>query len=61
MHFYNRDLYSGCLVYMFSLRSSGSKFLTNSRRQFRVHEICPCRKILRTQVFAELAVFSFCV
>ena len=40
--FFNRDLYCGCLVYLFSLRFSGSKFLTNSRRQFRVRNICPC-------------------
>ena len=39
--FFNR----GCLFYMFSLRFSGSKFLINLRRQFRV------RKIFRTQVF----------
>ena len=44
----------GCLVYMFSLCFSGSKFLINLRRQFRV------RKIFRTQVFAGFAVFSFC-
>ena len=52
---FNRDLNRGCLVYMFSLRFSGSKFLINLRRQFRV------RKIFRTQVFARFAVFSFCV
>ena len=34
---------------MFSLRFSGSKFLINLRRQFRV------RKIFRTQVFAGFA------
>ena len=42
LHLFNRDLYRGCLVYMFSLRFSGSKFLTNSRRQFRVRKICVC-------------------
>ena len=52
---FNRDLNRGCLVYMFSLRFSGSKFLINLRRQFRV------RKIFRTQVFAGFTVFSFCV
>ena len=31
---YNR----GCLAYMFSLRVSGSKFLINLRRQFRVRK-----------------------
>ena len=53
--YFNRDLYRSCLVYMFSLRFSGSKFLINLRRQFRV------RKIFHTQVFAGFAVFSFCV
>ena len=46
---FNRDLNRGCLVYMFSLRFSGSKFLINLRRQFRV------RKIFRTQAFAGFA------
>ena len=46
---FNRDLNGGCLVYMFYLRFSGSKFLINLRRQFRV------RKIFRTQVFAGFA------
>ena len=36
--FYNRDLNCGRLVYMFSLRFSGSKFLINLRRQFRVRK-----------------------
>ena len=36
---FNRDLNRGCLVYMFSLRSSGSKFLINLRRQFRARKI----------------------
>ena len=52
---FNRDLNRGCLVYMFSLRFSGSKFLVNLRRQFRV------RKIFRTQIFAGFEVFIFCV
>ena len=52
---FSRDLNRGCLVYMFSLRFSGSKFSINLRRQFRV------RKIFRTQVFAGFEVFSFCV
>ena len=47
----NRDLNRDCLVYMFSFRFSGSKFLINLRRQFRV------RKIFRAQVFAGFAVF----
>ena len=37
--FFNRDLNRGCLVYIFSLRFSGSKFLINLRRQFRVRKI----------------------
>ena len=39
---FNRDLNRGCLVYMFSLRFSGSKFLINLRRQFRVRKIFSC-------------------
>ena len=49
--FLNRNLNRGCLVYMFSLRFSGSKFLINLRRQFRA------RKIFRTQGFAGFTVF----
>ena len=49
---FNRGLNRGCLAYMFSLRFLGSKFLINSRRQFRV------REIFRTQVFAGFAFFS---
>ena len=33
---FNRDLNRGFLVYMFSLRFAGSKFLINLQRQFRV-------------------------
>ena len=51
----NFDLNRGCLVYIFSLRFSGSKFLKNLRRQFRV------RKIFRNQGFAGFTAFSFCV
>ena len=47
---FNRDLNRGCLVYMFSLRFSGSKFLINLLWQFRV------RKIFRTQLFAGFEV-----
>ena len=50
---FNRDLNRGYLVYMFSLRFSGSKFLTNLQRQFGVS------KIFRSQVFARL--FRKCV
>ena len=45
-----------CLVYIFSLRLSGSKFLINLRRQFRV------RKIFVHKFLWDLHfVFSFCV
>ena len=37
--FFNCDLNRGCLVYMFFLRFSGSKFLINLRRQFHVRTI----------------------
>ena len=47
----DHDLNRGCLVYMFSLRFSGNKFLINLRRQFRVY------KIFRTQGFGGFAVF----
>ena len=39
---FNRDLNRGCLVYMFSLCFSGSKFLIKLRRQFRVCKIFSC-------------------
>ena len=41
--FFNRDLNRGCLIYMLSLRFSGSKFLTNLRRQLRVGKIFSCK------------------
>ena len=47
---FNRSLNRGCLVYMFLLRFSGSKFLINLRQQFRV------RKIFRTQLFVGFEV-----
>ena len=53
---FNRDLNRGCLVYMFSSRFSGSKFLINLRRQFRARKIFRVRKIFRTQDFAEFTV-----
>ena len=56
----NRNLNRLCLVYMFSLRFSESKFLINLRRQFRVPKIFS-RRLLRTQVFAGFAVFIFCI
>ena len=52
--YFTRDLNRGCLVYMFSLRFSGSRFLINLRRQFRV------RKIFRAQLFAGFEV-SLCL
>ena len=36
---FNCDVNRGCLVYMFSLRFSGSKFLINLRQQFCVYKI----------------------
>ena len=42
---------------MFSLRFSGSKFLINLRRQFRVRKIFLCSKIFRAQVFGGFAIF----
>ena len=58
---FNRDLNRRCLVYMFSLRFSGSKFLINLRRQFLVRIFFRVRKIFRSQFFAGFVVFSFCV
>ena len=40
--FFNRDLNRGWLAYMFSLRFSGSKFLINLLRQFRVRKNFSC-------------------
>ena len=37
-YFFNRDVNRGRLVYIFSLRFSGSKFLLNLRRQFHVRK-----------------------
>ena len=39
---FNRDLNRDCLVYMFSLYFSGSKYLINLRRQFRVRKTFSC-------------------
>ena len=38
----NRYLSRSCLVYMFSLRFSGGKFLINLQQQFRVQKIFLC-------------------
>ena len=54
---FNHDLDRGCLVYMFSLRFSASKFLINLQRQFHARKIFRVRKIFRTQGFAEFTVF----
>ena len=43
---------------MFSLRFSGSKFLMNLRRQFRVRNFFRVRKIFRIKVFPLFAVFN---
>ena len=54
---FNRDLNRGCLVYMFSLRFSGSKFFINFSGNF-VHVIFfRVRKIFGTQGFAGFTVF----
>ena len=39
---FNHDLNRGCLVYIFSLRFSGSKILINLRRQFRARKFFSC-------------------
>ena len=54
---FNRDLNRGFLVYMFSLRFSGSKFLINLLRQFRARKIPRVRKIFRAQGLAGFTVF----
>ena len=55
--YFDHDLNRGCLVYMFSLRFSGSKFLINLRRQSCVRKFSA--RQLRTQVYAGFGVFSF--
>ena len=59
--YFNHDLNRGCLVYMFSLRFSGRKFLINLWQYFHVHKIFCVHKIFHTQGFAGFTVFSFCV
>ena len=59
MLLFNRDLNRGCLVYMFSLRFFGGKFLINLWRQFRVRESFRVRKNFRTQVLRDLQSFHF--
>ena len=58
---FNRDLNRGCLVFMFSLRFSRSKFLINYGGNFVYVKFFRVRKIFRTQVLAGFAVFSFCI
>ena len=58
---FNHNLNCGCLVYMFSLHYSGSKFLINLRWQFCVCKFFRVRKIFRTQVLVGFAIFPFCV
>ena len=48
---FNLDLNRGCLVYMFSLRFSGSKFFINLRRQFRVRKIFVHKFLRNSQSF----------
>ena len=58
---FNRDLNRGCLVCMFSLRFSGSKFLINLRRQFRVRKICSCTSNFPYTSFCEIwSLFILC-
>ena len=50
----------GCLVYVFSLRFSGSKFLMNLRRQFRVCKIFSCTlNFLYTSFCGICSLFIF--
>ena len=57
----NRDLNQGCLVYMFSLRFSGSKFLINLRRKFRVRKIFSCTSSFSCTRFCEIySLFILC-
>ena len=53
--FFNRDLNRGCLVYVFPLRFSGSKFLIN----FVPVKLFHVLKIFRTQVLRDLQSFHF--
>ena len=60
--FFNRDLNRGCLVYVFSLRFSGSKFLISLRRQFRVRKIfCVYVKFFVFKVSQDLHLFILCL
>ena len=51
-----------CLVYRFSLRFSGSKFLINLRRQFRVPKICSCTWNVPYTSFCDIcSLFILCL
>ena len=59
---FNHDLNHGCLVYMFSLGFSGSKFLINLRRQFRVRKIFFVYvKFFVHKVSSDLHLFILCL
>ena len=59
---FNRDLNRGCLVYMLSLRFSGSKFLINSWRQFRLRKIVSGRQLCALwQFLQDLQPFHFVI
>ena len=60
-YLFNRDLNRGCLVYTFSLRFLGSRFVINIRQQFRVRIFFRVRKIFRPQFFARFVAFSLIV
>ena len=60
--FFNRDLNRGCLVYVFSLRFSGSKFWINLRRQFRVRKIFSCTYNFSNTRFCRIcSLFILCL
>ena len=50
---FNRNLNSSCLVYMFSLHFSASKFLIKSRRQ------CPLKMMKNVFLFHLKSSFRF--
>ena len=60
LRFLNSDLNRVCLVYMFSLRFSRSKFLINLRRQFPLHKIFSRRQLCALRQFLQdLQSFHF--
>ena len=57
---FNRDLNHGCLVHIFSLRFSGSRFLIILRRQFRARKIFFVYvKFFVHKVLRDLLFFNF--